>query len=100
MLPIDEAKDKLRLFGHIDLIHRCWKKTFTLAETFQNIKLDGKLKRPFVKYAKNLAKEKLLMWYLKDIKDKIGNENSECRLAVMQKRTSIVYSLLKVIWID
>ena len=34
---------------------------------------------------------------LQDIKDKIGNENSECRLAVMQKRTSIVYSLLKVI---
>ena len=38
--------------------------------------------------------------YLEHINDKIGNENSECRLAVMQKRTSIVYSLLKVIWID
>ena len=61
--------------------------------------MNGKLsvKRPFISYIKNLAIEKLLMWLSKNIKDKIGNENSECRLAVMQKRTSIVYSLLKVI---
>ena len=40
------------------------KKTFTFAEAFQNIKLDGKLsvKRPFVNYTKNLVIEKLLMW--------------------------------------
>ena len=58
MLPIDEAKDKRRLFGHIDL---CNRRNLLQPKPF-DISIWMETKRPFVNYTKNLVSEKLSMW--------------------------------------
>ena len=57
MLPIDEAKDKHRLFGHIIL---CNKRNLLQPKPFDiSIWMETEC---IISYIKNLADEKLLMW--------------------------------------